>query len=194
MRVATFAFALMGALFAAGAALAQVAPPKVLIQTSIGGITVELDPTHAPISVQNFLRYVNEHHYDGTIIYRVVPGFVIQAGSYEASGKERPAHESIPLEAANGLSNLRGAIAMARATEPNTATSEFFINLVDNVRLDRAPLDTDGKTGYAVFGHVVSGLDVVDAIAAVPLGGGPGPFAANSPTMPITIMSVTVVN
>ncbi len=192
MRIAILPVVLAALFFFPSAASAQAAP-RVLIQTSMGDIGVELDPVHAPATVENFLRYVNERHYDGTIIYRVVPGFVIQAGSYEVSGKERASHDPIPLEAGNGLSNLRGAIAMARESEPNTATSEFFIDLVDNVRLDRAPLDTEGKTGYAVFGRVVSGLDVVDAIAKAPLGG-VGPFAANSPTMPIIITSATVVN
>lgn len=191
MRRVAVLIGLLVSLFA-GAATAQEAP-RLQIDTSLGAIVVELDPVRAPKTVANFLRYVNERHYDGTVVYRVVPGFVIQAGSIEASGTERPSHEPIPLEAGNGLSNLRGAIAMARETEPNTATSEFFIDLVDNLRLDRHPDDTEGKTGYAVFGRVVSGMEVVDAIATVPLGG-PGPFPANAPTMPITITAVRVVN
>ena len=189
MRIATVLIALAGAIFAAAGAHAQTQTPKVLIQTSLGNIVVELDPVRAPVTVENFLRYVNERHYDGTIVYRVAPGFVIQAGSYEASGNKRPSREPIPLEAGNGLSNLRGAIAMARASEPNTATAEFFINLVDNLRLDRQPDDAQG--GYAVFGRVVMGMEVVDAIAAVPLGG-VGPFPANAPTVPVAIISVSV--
>jgi cyclophilin family peptidyl-prolyl cis-trans isomerase len=177
-------------LFALPAA-AQTAP-QVLIQTSMGDITVELDREHAPVSVDNFLRYVNEHHFDGTIIYRVVPGFVIQAGSFNPDLSERPAHEPIALEANNGLSNTRGTIAMARDDAPATATAEFFINLADNVRLDHHADDTENKTGYAVFGRVVAGMDVVDRIAMVPLGD-KGPFPGAAPVTPIEIRQVSVL-
>ncbi len=175
----------------APAAPAAAPGPQVLIQTSLGTITVALDPGHAPLSVQNFLRYVNEGHYDGTVFYRVVPGFVIQAGSYDAGIHYRPVHDNIPLEANNGLKNLRGTIAMARETDPDTANAEFFINLADNADLDHHADDTGNTTGYAVFGQVVSGMDVVDKIAAVPLGDH-GPMPGAAPVDPVVIEKVTV--
>jgi cyclophilin family peptidyl-prolyl cis-trans isomerase len=164
----------------------------VLIETSLGDITVALDRAHAPKTVDNFLRYVGEGHYDGTLVYRVVPGFVIQAGSYDSATNTRPVHDPIPLEAGNGLTNVRGAIAMARQNEPDSATAEFFIDLADNPRLDRQPDDADGTTGYAVFGHVITGMEVVDKIAAVPLGPG-GPMPGAWPVDPVKIEKVTVV-
>lgn len=176
----------------AGTSAAQTPPPRATIETSLGNIVVELDPEHTPATVANFIRYAKEGHFDGTVFYRVVPGFVIQAGSYDAEGKSHPIHEAIPLETANAASNLRGTITMARADEPNSAMAEFFINLADNPGLDRMPDDHDNKTGYATFGHVVEGMDVVDKIAMVPLMGGVGPFPDAAPAMPVTILKVTV--
>jgi cyclophilin family peptidyl-prolyl cis-trans isomerase len=164
--------------------------PRVLMRTSMGDITMELNPERAPITVANFLRYVNEGHFNGTVIYRVHRGFVIQMGSYNADGTAKATHEPIMLEAGNGLSNVRGAVAMARDT-PHSATAEFFINLVDNLRLDQQP--GNPETGYAVFGQVVSGMDVIDQIHMVPLGDN-GPMPGQAPVTPITITSVTVVN
>ncbi len=187
-------FAAAGANFAAADPVvpAAVAPgPRVLIQTSLGDITVLLDPAHAPLTVQNFLRYVDEGHYDGTVFYRVVPGFVIQAGSYDADVHYRPVHENIPLEANNGLDNLRGTIAMARETDPGTANAEFFINLADNADLDHHADDSGNTTGYTVFGQVVGGMDVVDRIAAVPLGDH-GPMPGAAPVDPVVIQKVSV--
>ncbi|HUO90662.1 MAG TPA: peptidylprolyl isomerase [Rhizomicrobium sp.] len=172
-------------------AAAPASGPRVLISTSMGDITLELDTVHAPITTANFLRYVKEGHYDGTVVYRVVPGFVIQAGSWDADVHARPVHEPIALEANNGLGNVRGAVAMARL-EPNSATAEFFIDLVDNASLDHQPGDTANTTGYAVFAHVVSGMDVVDKIAAVPLGDH-GPMPGAAPVDPITISKVSVL-
>jgi cyclophilin family peptidyl-prolyl cis-trans isomerase len=178
---------------ASPAAAAQpAAAPQVLISTSMGDMTVALDRAHAPVSVDNFLRYVNEHHYDGTLVYRVAPGFVIQAGSFDSATHQRDVHDPIQLEANNGLSNLRGTLSMAREEAPNTASAEFFINLADNTRLDHHADDTGNTTGYAVFGHVVSGMDVVDKIAAVPLGDN-GPMAGQAPVTPITISKVTLL-
>jgi cyclophilin family peptidyl-prolyl cis-trans isomerase len=165
--------------------------PRVLFQTSMGDITMELNPEKAPLSVANFLRYVNEGHFDGTVIYRVAPGFVVQMGSYLADGNAKPTHEPIQLEANNGLSNLRGTVAMARDT-PHSATAEFFINLVDNLRLNQAPDDLANETGYAVFGQVVSGMEVVDAIAMVPRGDN-GPFPGAAPVTPILITKASVI-
>jgi cyclophilin family peptidyl-prolyl cis-trans isomerase len=176
----------------AAAAPAPTAAPQVLISTSMGDITVALDRVHAPISVDNFLRYVNEKHYDGTLVYRVAPGFVIQAGSFDSATHERDVHDPIALEANNGLSNLRGTLSMAREEAPNTAAAEFFINLVDNTRLDHHADDTGNTTGYTVFGHVVSGMDVVDKIAAVPVGDN-GPMAGHAPVTPILISKVTLL-
>lgn len=142
----------------------SVARQRVLIETSLGEITVELNAEAAPITVDNFLRYVDEGFYTDTIWHRVIPGFVIQGGGFTTDLMQKTTHDPIALESANGLSNLRGTIAMARTGEPNSATSQFFINLVDNLTLDRSATND----GYAVFGRVVDGLSVVDAIAAVP--------------------------
>ena len=170
---------------------ADAGETKILIETSSGDVTVALDAGRAPLTVQNFLKYVAEHHFDGTAIYRVVPGFVIEAGSYEADGRYRSVHEPIPLEANNGLTNLRGTIAMARGDAPDSATAEFFINLADNPSLDRRADDSKNATGYAVFGRVVSGMDVIDRIAAVPLGS-KGPFPGAAPVTPVTILRVSL--
>lgn len=171
---------------------AAVAEPTVAIDTSMGTITVELDRAHAPKTVDNFLRYVGEKHYDGTLVYRVAPGFVIQAGSFDSATNSRPVHDPIALEAGNGLTNKRGTIAMARESDPDSATAEFFINLADNANLDRQPDDAGGVTGYAVFGRVVSGMDVVDKIAAVPVGAG-GPMVGQWPQTPITIVRIGII-
>ena len=188
MGYAKLLLALLGAalLQLGDCAAAQSAPPYVALLTTMGSIVVRLDPEHAPASVANFLRYVNEKHFDDTLFYRVVPGFVIQAGSYGLDGKSRPTHESIPLEANNGLKNVRGAISMARNDDPNSADAEFFIVLADNPGLDHKPDDPGNTTGYAVFGRVVQGMDIVDMIAGVPLGG-TGPFGAAAPGTPVVI-------
>lgn len=171
----------------------NAAQETAVIQTSLGTITIALDRAHAPASVDNFLRYTREAHFDGTVIYRVEPGFVLQMGSFDAKGAERPVHEPIALESGNGLSNSRGSVAMARSDEPVSATAEFFIDLADNKRLDAHAGAPAGTTGYAVFGKVVSGMDVVDKIAATPLGGQGGPFPPTStPITPVTVEKITV--
>jgi cyclophilin family peptidyl-prolyl cis-trans isomerase len=179
------------AFFVGATGLAR-AEPAVEVDTSLGNITLELDRAHAPKTVDNFLRYVGEGHYDGTLVYRIAPGFVVQAGSYDSAANSRPVHDPIALEAGNGLSNQRGTISMARQTDPNSATAEFFINLADNLNLDRQAGDADGTTGYAVFGRVVSGMDVVDKIAAVPVGPG-GPMPGQWPQTPITIQKIRIL-
>jgi peptidyl-prolyl cis-trans isomerase A (cyclophilin A) len=136
--------------------------PVVVITTSAGDITVELDPVRAPTTVKNFLEYVDSGHFDGTIFHRVISGFMIQGGGFTPDLRQKQTKPPIKLEAGNGLSNLRGTIAMARTNDPNSATSQFFINHKDNKQLD-----TYGG-GYAVFGKVTEGIDVVDKIAAVP--------------------------
>ncbi len=167
--------------------------PQAQIATSLGTITIALDRARAPATVANFIRYAREGHFDGTVIYRVVPYFVIQAGSFEASGKERGVREPIPLESGNGLSNKRGAVAMARGDAPQSATAEFFINLEDNAAgLDPKPGAAPNTTGYTVFGQVIAGMEVVDKIAAVSLNGGSGPFPDAAPKTPVVIEKVTV--
>jgi cyclophilin family peptidyl-prolyl cis-trans isomerase len=165
---------------------------QAIIETSLGTITVALDAVHAPRTVANFIRYAKEKHFDGTVIYRVVPGFVLQMGSYDADGKPRSTHAPIPLEADNGLSNLRGTLAMAHGDIPASATAEFFINLADNsAALDHKAGDSANNTGFAVFGHVTSGMDVADKIAATPLGG-KGPFADAAPLTPVVIEKISI--
>jgi cyclophilin family peptidyl-prolyl cis-trans isomerase len=171
---------------------ASSSDPKVRIETSLGDVTMQLDPVHAPVTVANFLRYVNEGHFNGTVVYRVEPGFVIQAGSWDARVQVRPTHQPIALEANNGLSNLRGSVAMARGDDPASATAEFFINLADNLALDHQSSDAGNTTGYAVFGKVIAGMDVVDRIAAVPRGDH-GPMPGAAPVEPIVIRRVFVL-
>ncbi len=155
-----------------GSALAdQHQGDKVMVEmtTSKGVIELELDAKNAPITVANFLEYVKSGHYDGTIFHRVIPGFVIQGGGLQSGMAEKATRTPIENEADNGLKNLTGAICMARTNEPHSATSQFFINLKDNSFLDHTEKSATGW-GYAVFGRVTSGMDVVEAIAAVPTG------------------------
>lgn len=141
--------------------------PVVLIETSMGNIKIELYPDKAPKSAENFLKYTKDGYFKETIFHRVVPGFVIQGGGFTADMTQKtPTYAPIVLESANGLQNLRGTLAMARTGQPNSATCQFFINLKDNLALDYKP-ETQGANGYAVFGKVLEGLDVVDKIAAV---------------------------
>ncbi len=153
-------FLLAGALTALGAQ-AQT----VQLQTTEGDIRIELNAEKAPKSVANFLQYVKAGHYNGTVFHRVIDGFMIQGGGYDAKLAQKPTKPPIPLESHNGLSNVRGSLAMARTNDPNSATSQFFINVVDNPRLDGDP--EDKASGYAVFGQVIEGMDVVDKIRVV---------------------------
>ena len=143
--------------------------PRVALETSKGKIVLELQPDKAPVSVENFLRYVDEGFYDGTVFHRVIKGFMIQGGGFTAEMKQKPVRASIKNEAGNGLANQRGTIAMARTAVVDSATAQFFINSVDNAFLDHRD-ETPKGFGYAVFGRVVEGMDVVDAISAVPTG------------------------
>ncbi len=163
--------------------------PQVLIETTAGPITVELNRTRAPLTVKNFLEYVDSGFYDGTIFHRVVAEFMIQGGGYTADFKLKPTRPNIPNESGNGLSNVRGTIAMARTGDPHSADSQFFINVVNNDtdRLDPMPT----KWGYAVFGKVVDGMDVVDEIAYGATGPG-GPFAENVPAVPVIIEKISL--
>jgi peptidyl-prolyl cis-trans isomerase A (cyclophilin A) len=138
----------------------------VIFETTHGNFTVELFPKEAPVSVENFLRYVDEGHFDGTIFHRIVPGFVIQGGGLTADFTNKETHEPISNEAKNGLKNSRGNLSMARTSDINSATSQFFVNLADNAFLDHGSRDY----GYAVFARVSDGMDVIDKIAAVRTG------------------------
>ncbi len=173
-------------------ALAFLAAPvhaqKVRLSTSMGPIVVELDAAKAPKTVANFVDYVKAGHYDGTVFHRVIDGFMIQGGGMDATLAEKPTRPPIPLESGNGLSNLRGTVAMARTPAPDSATAQFFINLKDNSFLDKANA-RDGN-GYAVFGKVVSGMDVVDKIRAVATGN-QGPHQ-NVPLQPVVIKQATL--
>ena len=146
---------------------AAAQPPRVLMQTSMGGITLELDADKAPKTVENFLDYVDDGFYDGTIFHRVIADFMIQGGGLTPDMQKKATREPVENEAKNGLKNQRGSIAMARTNDPHSATAQFFINHKDNDNLDYPSFD---GWGYAVFGRVVDGMDVVDAIAAVPTG------------------------
>ena len=161
---------------------------KVKLATSAGDIVIELDAAKSPKSVANFLSYVNSGHYNGTVFHRVIPTFMIQGGGMSADMKEKTTLAPIPLESKNGLSNVRGSVAMARTGNPNSATAQFFINVKDNVNLDAAN-SRDGN-GYAVFGKVVSGMEVVDKIRDVPTGS-KGPYD-DVPLTPITINKATL--
>jgi cyclophilin family peptidyl-prolyl cis-trans isomerase len=138
----------------------------VVFETSKGNVEVELYRDKAPVTVENFVRYVREGQYDGTVFHRVIPNFMVQGGGFSADGKEKSTHAPIKLESRNGLSNLNGTIAMARTNAADSATCQFFINVKDNDFLDYAP----GNAGYAVFGKVASGMDVVMKISKVATG------------------------
>jgi peptidyl-prolyl cis-trans isomerase A (cyclophilin A) len=175
-------------MLSAGVASAQGASPRVALDTSEGKIVIELAAKEAPKTVDNFLTYVKAGHYDGTVFHRVIPTFMIQGGGFTADMTERPTRAPIPLESQNGLKNERGAVSMARRGDPNSATSQFFINVVDNPRLDYPSFDGHG---YAVFGKVVDGMDVVDKIKGV-LTESRGPHQ-NVPVKPVTIKSARLV-
>ena len=163
--------------------------PRVLISTSMGDITLQLDSVRAPKSVANVLRYVREKHYDGTAMYRVVKGFVIQMGSFDAKGQGRGIDPGpVPLEAGNGLINAKGAVALAHGDDPNSAAADFFIDVDDNPALDRS----DNSVGYAVFGQVSAGMDVVNQISQVAVGDN-GPMKGQAPVDPILIKKVSIV-
>jgi cyclophilin family peptidyl-prolyl cis-trans isomerase len=175
----------------APAAPLQPAPgnPVVVIDTSAGAITAELFKDRAPVSVENFLQYVRDGHYAGTIWHRVVPGFMIQGGGYTAALVEKGTRPPIQNEATNGLSNRRGTLAMARLQSARSATAQFYINLANNAALDHRGF-SPGDFGYAVFGRVLEGMDVVDRIAMVKTGTKDG--MDNVPVEPVLIKSVTV--
>jgi peptidyl-prolyl cis-trans isomerase A (cyclophilin A) len=176
--------ALAAALVAAPSAMAQ----KVLLTTNQGDIVIELDAAKAPRSVENFLQYVKAGHYKGTVFHRVIPTFMIQGGGFTADMSQKPTRAPIPLESRNGLNNDRGTVAMARTSDPNSATAQFFINVQDNAFLNAAN-SRDGN-GYAVFGKVVAGMEVVDKIRTLPTTT-KGPHQ-NVPVEPVIITQAVV--
>ena len=169
---------------------ALAADPQVDLKTSAGTIRLELHPAKAPKTVENFLRYVRDGHYSGTIFHRVIDGFMIQGGGFDGSYKQKATRDPIQNEAKNGLKNDLGTIAMARTSAPHSASAQFFINVKSNDFLNAASAQ-DGW-GYAVFGKVVSGMDVVTKIAKLPTGPG-GPFRSDVPREAVVIQSATVV-
>ena len=185
-------FALLGFLLQAPAPAAPLQPapgnPVVVIETSAGSIIVELYKDRAPVSVENFLQYMGDHHYDGTIFHRVVPGYVIQGGGYTPQFVERPTRAPIQNEATNGLTNRRGTVAMARLQSARSATAQFYINLANNPALDHRGY-SPGDFGYAVFGRVLEGMDVVDRIGQGKTGTRDG--MDEVPLEPVVIKSVT---
>lgn len=165
------------------------AAPTVEMTTSLGKITLELNAEKAPKSVANFMQYAKDGFYNGTIFHRVIPGFMIQGGGFDAKMSQKSTRAPIENEAKNGLKNQRGTIAMARTSNPHSATAQFFINHVDNNNLDHPSFD---GWGYAVFGKVTAGMDVVDKIAQVPTGN--SGMHQNVPQTPVVIESVKIIS
>ena len=164
--------------------------PMVLMSTSLGDVKIELDAEKAPVTVQNFLAYVNDKFYDATVFHRVIPNFMIQGGGFDAAMQQKPTKPPIKNEAGNGLKNLTGTLAMARTNVVDSATAQFFINVKDNAFLDHKN-ETPAGFGYAVFGKVVDGMDVVRKIEQVQTATKGG--HENVPVEPVVIKSITVV-
>ena len=162
---------------------------RIVLETSKGSITLELDTVAAPVTAENFVRYVEDKFYDGTIFHRVIPGFMIQGGGFEANMKQKATKAPIANESKNGLANARGTIAMARTNDPNSATAQFFINLSDNEFLN---YQGAANVGYAVFGKVVEGMDIADAIVGVKTGSSGG--HQDVPVEAVVINSATLVS
>jgi cyclophilin family peptidyl-prolyl cis-trans isomerase len=170
-----------------------VAGPRVALETDMGRIVLELYPDKAPKTVANFLAYVKDGHYNGTVFHRVIGNFLVQGGAYTPDMQQKPERAPVPNEAANGLSNLRGTVAAARrASDATSATAQFFINTVDNRQLDWKGDATAEMSGYCVFGRVVEGMDVIDRIRVVPTDAKP-PFPADVPVSPVLIERATVL-
>lgn len=160
--------------------------PFVVFDTSMGSFTMELEPEKAPESVKNFLQYVDDGFYDGTVFHRVIPGFVVQGGGFSPDLAKKPTRGPVVSEASNGLKNVTGSVAMARTSDPDSATSQFYVNLKDNQALDHRDMSRSG-IGYTVFGHVTDGMDVVQNIANVPRGNKNG--MGDVPNEPVVINS-----
>jgi cyclophilin family peptidyl-prolyl cis-trans isomerase len=158
------------------------------LETDLGTVKIVLDPEKAPKTVENFLRYVDSGHYGGTIFHRVIPGFMAQCGGFDARYEKKPTQAPVENEAYNGLKNTRGTLAMARTSDPHSATAQFFVNVADNAFLDHSA-KTQSGWGYTVFGRVTSGMDVIDKIVGVKTGA-QGPFQKDAPLTPIAIKAL----
>ncbi len=167
---------------------AATGAPRVRVVTGAGSFVIELDRNRAPRTVDAFLKYVKEGFYSGTIFHRVVAGFIAQAGGYTADMEPKAVTENIVNESGNGLSNLRGTVALARSNDPHSATTQFYVNLADNIDLNLRPT----RWGYAVFGKIVQGMEVADDIGHRPTAGG-GPFDRNVPVEPIVIERIELI-
>ncbi len=185
MKLLTLVAVLTASLVTASPVWAQ----KVKLSTSMGDIVLQLDAQKAPMTVANFVQYVKAGQYNGTVFHRVIDGFMVQGGGMTPDLQEKPVRAPIKLEAKNGMSNVRGSVAMARTGIPDSATAQFFINLGDNLRLDAANA-ADGN-GYAVFGQVIEGMDVVDKIKTVPVGNRAG--HQNVPQQAVLIKQATLL-
>lgn len=189
MLIPGFLFLLLLQTQTAAQTPASAANPQVVVDTSLGSFTIELFPDKSPVSVENFLQYVHDGFYSGTIFHRVVAGYVVQGGGYTADLTEKPTRPPIQNEATNGLTNQRGTVAMARTRVVRSATSQFFVNVADNRRLDHTGYAPD-DFGYAVFGRVIDGMDVVDQISRVRTTIKDG--MENVPVDPVMIKGITV--
>lgn len=169
----------------------QAANPQVEIRTNFGNITLELYPDKAPKTVDNFLHYVKDGYYNGTVFHRVIPGFMIQGGGFDKAFKQKPARQPVENEAANGLKNETGTVAMARTSDPHSASSQFFINVANNSFLNHTAPTARGY-GYTVFGKVIGGMEVVNKIAATPTGAG-GPFPGDVPREAVIIEEARLI-
>jgi cyclophilin family peptidyl-prolyl cis-trans isomerase len=190
-RVTLFLAVSALATFAVSASFAQGASPRVLLSTNAGDIVVELDPAAAPKTVENFLAYVRDRHYDGTVFHRVIDGFMIQGGGFDGGFRRLDTRDPIENEADRALSNQRGTISMARTGDPHSATDQFFINSVDNTSLDHTGKNARGW-GYTAFGRVVEGLAVVLRISRVATGR-KGPFSQDVPLEDVVLEKATIV-
>jgi cyclophilin family peptidyl-prolyl cis-trans isomerase len=190
MRLATVALCLLlvPQLLAAQEAPASGTAPRVRVVTTAGSFVIELDPIRAPRTVEAFLKYVGEGFYSGVIFHRVVAGFIAQAGGYTADLEPKAVTQNVVNESGNGLSNLRGTVGFARTNDPHSGTSQFYVNLADNIDLNPRPT----RWGYAVFGKVIEGMEVVDDIGHRPTGGG-GPFTSGVPVTPIVIERIELI-
>jgi cyclophilin family peptidyl-prolyl cis-trans isomerase len=175
-------------LLAVGLSAHAQSNPKVQVETSMGKFVIELDTARAPLTVANFLQYVHDGFYNGTVFHRVISGFVAQGGGFDEKYQEKPTRAGIPNESGNGLSNRRGTVGLARTADPHSGNAQFYLNIADNSALDPQP----SRWGYAVFGRIVQGMDVVDDIGAVATGE-VGPFEKDAPLKAVVIIRIVEV-
>ena len=188
-RIAPLCALLLGGMLIYGAARADEPNPQVKVTTNMGEFVIEVRADRAPLTSANFLRYVREGFYNGTLFHRVVSNFVIQGGGHDAQTLQlKPTHESVFNESGDGLQNKRGWVGLARGDSPHSGNAQFYVNLVDNPDLDPVPT----RWGYAVFGHVVSGMDVIERIGETPTGA-TGPFKKDAPLKPVIIEKAEIV-